>query len=300
MATKQDIYSEITNQIIEDIESNNILPWENPWNVSFGIPQNAVTGKFYSGLNILILWAMQSKKKYTSSKWVTYKQATSLGGQVRKGEKSTRIIFYQPLKIEEKNDRGEDEEKTIPLMRTYSVFNICQCDGLEDIVKADSLVFNQETEFQALNAAEEILSATKANVQYDGVAAVYLPSTDTIHLPERSSFKGQREFYATALHELTHWTGHESRLNRKLDCKFGSEDYAFEELTAELGASFLCASVGLAYSTQHASYVASWLKALKDDKRFIFKAASKARKALEYVLKLAGKDHSNLESQETK
>lgn len=281
--TKNEIYSQVTEQIIVDLEAGTV-PWEQPWSGGFSLPRNGSTHNFYSAINILILWMRQKKAGFTSSQWLTFNQAMALGGSVKKGEKATRILFYSPLKIEEKNDTGELEEKTIPMLKTHSVFNLTQIEGLESLVEIERGT-THKSEPEICEGAEKILGASGARLAFDGGAmAFYNMESDSIHMPEKSQFKDQLGYYGTLLHELTHWTGAETRLNRNLQAK-GTTQYAVEELVAELGSSFLCAHVGLKYTAQYASYIDSWLKVLREDKSAIFKAASQARIATEFLTK---------------
>ena len=281
--TKAEIYSQVTDQIIADLEAGTV-PWEQPWSGGFSIPRNGSTHNFYSGINILILWMRQKKAGFASSQWLTFNQAKALGGSVKKGEKATHIIFYSPLKIEEQNIAGELEEKKISMLKVHSVFNLTQIEGLESLAETE-LGTAQRSEPEICQEAEKILSASGAKLSFDGgPMAFYDLESDSIHLPEKAMFKDQLGYYGTLLHELTHWTGAEARLNRKLQAKRNAQ-YAAEELVAELGSSFLCAHVGLKYTTQHASYVGEWLKVLREDKGAIFKAAAQARVATEFLTK---------------
>lgn len=280
---KQEIYSRVTEQIIADLEAG-VVPWEKPWSGGFSLPRNASTQNFYSGINVLILWMRQKKANFTSSQWLTFNQAKALGGSVKKGEKATRIIFYSPLKVEEKNDAGEVEEKKISMLKVHSVFNLTQIEGLESLHEIERGTA-QKSEPEIYEEAEKVLQKSGAKLSFDGgPMAFYDIGKDSIHLPEKSSFKDQVGYYATMLHELTHWTGAEARLNRNLQSNKSKPQYAIEELVAELGSSFLCAHVGLKYTAQHASYINEWLKVLREDKAAIFKAAAQARAATEFLV----------------
>ncbi|MBD1574829.1 DUF1738 domain-containing protein [Vibrio sp. S17_S38] len=269
-----DFHQKITNQIIEALESGT-KPWECPWDntVANSIPFNGSTGKSYNGMNIMLLWMTAFERKFSSSVWLTFKQAKSLGGQVRRGEKGTQIFFYSMV---EKKGSTSSEKETYSMLKTYSVFNADQVDGLN----ADNIVSpgSHSTE------VDLFLQSTGADIVVNGLKAFYRSSTDQIVLPFRDRFSDDANFYATALHELTHWTGHKSRCDRKLGNVFGSKDYAQEELVAELGSAFLMAELGISGEVQHESYIANWLTALKNDKRYIFKAASMANKAYSYIM----------------
>ncbi|CAI0837850.1 DNA primase TraC [Serratia proteamaculans] len=276
--TKSDIYQTVTDSIISALETG-VKPWSCPWQRvpgMSGLPSNYATGAAYSGMNIMLLWYSASEQGFSDSRWMTYKQAKAEGGQVRKGEHGTTAIFYATL--EKENDAGEVEH--IPMLKTFTVFNVQQIDGLALTTETVS----PEATFDPLPQAENLLRKSGANIIEKGQNAFFIPSTDEIHLPERYLFADAANFYATGLHELVHWSGGKSRLNREMKGKFGSEGYAFEELIAELGSAFLMADLGIVGAVQHESYIASWLKALRNDKRYIFKAASSASKAHRYLM----------------
>lgn len=277
--TKTDIYQTVTDSIIEALE-NGVKPWVCPWRHNgavSGIPSNFTTGKAYSGVNIMLLWSSAAKQGFNDSRWLTYKQAQEQGAQVRKGEHGTTAIFYKTL--EKENEEGGLE--LIPMLKTFTVFNVEQIDGLTLTEEA----FPQSVkEFEPLPEVEAFFQRTGAKIKVCGQQAFFLPETDEIWLPERHLFTDAASFYATGLHELIHWSGAKVRLNREMKGQFGSEEYAFEELIAELGSAFLMADLNVTGEVQHESYIASWLKSLKDDKRFIFKAASAASKAHRYLM----------------
>ncbi|MCL6354310.1 DUF1738 domain-containing protein [Pectobacterium parmentieri] len=276
--TKTDIYQTVTDSIISALETG-VKPWSCPWQRvpgMSGLPSNYATGAAYSGMNIMLLWCSASKQGFSDSRWMTYKQAEAEGGQVRKGVHGTTAIFYTTL--EKENDDGETDY--IPMLKTFTVFNVEQIDGLP---LSDAAVCPAET-FEPLPRAEALFRNSGATIIEKGQNAFFQPSTDEIWLPERYLFSDAANFCATGLHELIHWSGAKSRLNREMKGKFGSEDYAFEELIAELGSAFLMADLGITGEVQHEGYIASWLKALKNDKRYIFKAASAASKAHRYLI----------------
>lgn len=286
---KPDFYQQITNQIIEALESG-VKPWVCPWDKTeqSGMPSNASTGALYNGMNIMLLWMSATMQSFSSSSWMTFKQAKEKGGQVRKGEKGTHIFFYNMI---EKTDKGTDEVERYAMLKTYSVFNIDQIDGLPESMYCPVATIDDEVPVRSLEHVEYFLNATGASIVYNGQRAFYRPSTDEIVIPDLHRFSTTEDAYATTLHELTHWTGHKSRLERKNGNAFGSKDYAFEELVAELGSVFLMADLGIVGEVQHESYIANWLTALKDDKRYIFKAASQASKAHQFLRNLV--DHHN-------
>ncbi|MGJ7067308.1 zincin-like metallopeptidase domain-containing protein [Morganella morganii] len=276
---KPDMYQTVTDNIIRALEAG-VKPWVCPWTgngAASGLPANFSTGTAYSGINIMLLWSSAAEQGYTDSRWLTYKQAAEQGGQVRKGEHGTTIIYYKML--EKENEEGETEH--IPMLKTFTVFNVQQIDNL-----AVEYAALPAASFDPIEKAEALTARSGAKITEKGIQAFYRPSTDEIYLPERFRFNNAADFYATQLHELIHWTGAKSRLNREKGGKYGSDKYAFEELIAELGCAFLMADLGITGDVQHESYISSWLKALNDDKRFIFKAASAASKAHRYLREL--------------
>ena len=276
--TRKDIYQTVTDNIIAALEAG-VKPWYCPWQrVSgmSGLPSNYATGVAYSGMNIMLLWSSASKQGFSDSRWLTYKQAQSVGGQVRTRERGTTAIFYTTL--EKENDAGEIDH--IPMLKTFTVFNVQQIGGLP----LTKVTVSPEARFAPLPQAENLFRKSGANIIEKGQNAFFSPSTDEVWLPERHLFADAANFYATGLHELVHWSGGKKRLNREMKGKFGNADYAEEELVAELGSAFLMADLGIEGEVQHESYIASWLKALKNDKRYIFKAASAASKAHRYLM----------------
>ncbi|MES2206768.1 MAG: zincin-like metallopeptidase domain-containing protein [Pseudomonadota bacterium] len=272
---KIDIYTEITNEIINIIEAGQATHgcvWDKG---ASGLPVNHGTKQNYSGINVLLLWNSAFKQSFTSSHWLTYKQAQELGGKVKKGSKGTPCIFFNHMKKESKTN--PDEIERIPFIKPFTVFNLDQIDGLEQ-EETPQNYFNHE-------ASENLLKHSGAKIIELGTRACYVPSKDTIFMPERHLFTDEKDFYSVAFHELTHWTGAKKRLNRDFSGRFGSESYAFEELIAELGASFLCSDHGFTAKTlpDHAGYLESWLKVLKNDKKAIFTAASQASKAHAFI-----------------
>ncbi|WP_194760891.1 ArdC family protein [Klebsiella variicola] len=276
--TRTDIYQTVTDNIIAALEAG-VKPWSCPWQRVDGmsdLPSNYATSVAYSGMNIMLLWCSASKQGFSDSRWMTYKQAQAAGGQARKGEHGTIVIFYTTL--EKESDAGEVEH--IPMLKTFTVFNVQQIDGLPLTTETVS----PEATFDPLPQAENLFRKSGANIIEKGQNAFFRPSTDEVWLPERHLFSDAANFYATGLHELVHWSGGKKRLNREMKGKFGSADYAEEELVAELGSAFLMADLGIKGEVQHESYIASWLKALKNDKRYIFKVTSAASKASSYLM----------------
>lgn len=279
--SKSNIYAEITMLIKENM-SQGVMPWEAPWlesGIVMQLPKNAHSGKPYSGVNVWMLLASQHKYHYSNAIWVSYKQAKSLGGNVRKGEKGTRILFFSTFEREQ--DDGNKE--TIRFAKSFSVFNLDQYDGL-DHLKPTPPKPAESNSIERIASIDQIIEATRATIRHDATEkAYYRPSTDTIHIPPLDAFKSIEAYYSTVFHELGHWTGTKDRLERGLLNKFGSEAYAFEELVAELCAAYLCAENGLVYSTQHTAYINNWLKVLNGDDRAFAKAAALAQKAANYI-----------------
>jgi len=293
---KTDIQQEITDQIITLLDKVNLKDYEPPFAglSSLGLPTNPVTNKTYQGINILSLWSHQQSKGYTSNQWATFKQWKNIDAKIHKGEKASRIIFYKTLIKSEENENDQTKDIKIPMLKVYNVFNANQVDGYTDSEENTKPTVNQ---VKPLESVDQFCRQTKALITHSGNRAFYNVNQDFINMPEKSlfqdtSFAGATEnYYSTLLHELTHWTGAKHRLDRfKKDSTENNtkeEKYAFEELVAELGSAFLCAqhSITQTQPEHHAIYIKSWLKALKQNKTYIFKASAKASKAIEYLNK---------------
>jgi antirestriction protein ArdC len=266
-------YQAVTDQIIAAIERG-AGTWQMPWHNALLAPVNAVSKKPYRGINILALWAAAEQKGYASGIWATYRQWNELRAQVRRGEKSTLVVFWNIME-----ETVDEEIERHCFARSYFVFNAAQVFGYNPPVtlEPDSAA--------RIEQAEQFFTQLNAKVEHGGFMACYIPSTDTIHLPRFEAFESAGAYYATRAHETCHWSGHESRLNRDLKNRFGSEAYAAEELVAELGAAFLCAELGLAAEPRqdHAQYIQAWLKVLREDSRAIFTTASKAQAAVDWL-----------------
>lgn len=280
-----DIYQHITDRIIAALETGK-KTGEKLWNGAgegAGLPINYSTQRAYTGINVLILWDAARRNGFSSNAWLTYKQAADLGGQVRQSEKAELAIFYKPLEKEAVNtDAGEVERDRIPMLKAFYLFNLDQIDGL------DKPAMEAPTEFTAIEHAERVLQMSGARITIGGTRAFYQRAEDAIILPDKYRFAKAENFYAVALHELTHWVGHSSRLNREFGTRFGDEAYAFEELVAEIGSAFLNAELGFIDATleNHASYVDSWVTVLKRDKKAIVSAAALAAKAHQFIMGL--------------
>ena len=281
---KIDLYENVTNAIVQKLEAGT-RPWRMEWNAgNQGMMPRRVTGEHYRGINILLLWGASQAAGYAADTWMTFNQAIELGGAVRKGERSTQIVFFKPLVVDKVNSAGETEETKIPLMRSYNVFNVEQIDGLPArYYPAPVAVVGGKDRDQANEAA---LRSCGADIREGGGKAYYHPSADYVQMPDFDRFNETGGYLATLAHELCHWSGHKSRLDRDQQNRFGSKDYAFEELVAEIGAAFIGARLGIVgdHIDNHAAYVAGWLQKLRDDKRAIFRAAAMAQTAADLVL----------------
>lgn len=291
-ANRSDIYRTVTDRIIAAIEAG-AGDWRMPWHVlpndaASVMPVNAASRKAYRGVNVLSLWIAAQEAGYPSGIWATYKQWQELGAQVRKGEKSTLIVFWKVFDRDTGRDDEtgrEDDEESGPerrrfMARGYHVFNCAQVDGYAAPANPAS-----PTDHERIEAAETFFAALHAEIRHGGNRAFYAPGPDMVQMPPFDAFRDPRAYYATLAHELTHWTGHKSRCDRDLKGRFGSDSYAAEELVAELGAAFLCADLGLASEPRpdHAAYIETWLKVLKGDNRAIFTAAAKAQQAADWM-----------------
>ncbi len=261
-ASRPGLYQEITDRIIGQIEAGTI-PWVQPWagGPALSMPVNASTDNTYSGINVLLLWDALFTRGYDRNRWLTFKQALALGGNVRKGEHGTTVVYADRFTPKNgdgaEHTEGEDENsRTIPFLKRYTVFNIAQCDGLPDELTMPLPRVSQPAPIQS---AEVLIAATGARVERGGDQAFYHIGSDTIRVPEQESFFEPINFYRTALHELTHWSGAKHRLNRDFSGRFGSAAYAFEELVAEMGSAFLCASLAIVPTVRHADYLGHWL-----------------------------------------
>ena len=288
MSEKQDVYSRITNKIVADLEKG-IKPWLQPWQAAHvagpvSRPLRGV-GIPYRGVNTLMLWATAMEKNYGCPIWLTYKQAQELGGQVRGGEKGALVVYASTYNKTTKDEKGEDVEAAIPFMKGYTVFNAEQIDNLPSHFYA-TIEPSHETPLERIAHLENFFTATKADIRHGGNRAYYRIDHDFIQMPELQAFRDAESYYATAAHELCHWTRHKSRLDRDLGRKrFADAGYAMEELVAEIGAAFLCADLGLTPEPRpdHADYIGTWLQALKNDKRAIFSAAGHAQRAVDFL-----------------
>ena len=287
---KFDVHQEITTRIVDAIETAGDfrLPWIKNTGGSFARPVNVASKNPYNGVNVVSLWVSALAADYPSNVWGTYRQWQEKGCQVRKGEKSSLVVFYKTFEVEDVNEQtGEVEAGERMIARASRVFNAAQVEGFE--VNAEELP--EKPAFDPIERAETFAAATGAQIEEGGDKA-FIPSQDVIRMPERRRFTGTETttaaegFYSTLAHELVHWSGAEKRLARDLSGRFGDESYAIEELVAELGAAFLCADLGITPEPRedHACYIKNWLAVLKNDKKAIFTAAAKASQAATWLL----------------
>ena len=288
---KVSIYEEITAKIITALEDG-VNPWAKPWQmVHYGPFRNALTNRPYRGMNVLLLNLVALARGHVDPRWLTFRNVEQLGGHVRKGEKGASVVFWKFLPA---RDRGGDakpdaltdddqERKLIPFARSYTVFNVEQCEGLT----LPPLVEEAPDVDECNQLAEQILALP--NLKHGSNKACYLQVPDMVLLPHRSSFEHGDFYYATGYHEICHWTGHPDRLNRVFGIRFGDLGYAFEELVAEIGAAFLGAHTGIPFENmRHPEYIHYWLQILQGDSKAIFTAAAKAQYAADFVLGKAG------------
>ena len=285
---RTDVYEKITNQIVSELEKG-VRPWHQPWKAEHAAGRITRplrgNGVPYQGINVLMLWSAAIAKGYAAPIWITFKQALELKAYVRKGEQGSLVVYADKIiRTATDQDTGEESEHAIPFMKGYTVFNVEQIEGLPEHYYGKSEVLTHPV--QRIAHAEDFFAATGANVVHGGSRAFYVPSTDNIHMPFIDVFRDAESYYAVRAHETTHWTRHRSRLDREFGRKrFGDEGYAMEELVAELGSAFLSADLELAPEVRedHAAYIASWIKVLKNDKRAIFTAASHAQRATDFL-----------------
>ncbi|MCZ4288426.1 ArdC family protein [Hoeflea alexandrii] len=282
------LYSEITDKIIAELEAGSV-PWVQPWGTAaakapVAMPKNASTGRTYSGINVLLLWGTVIERGFSGQSWLTFRQALSLGGNVRKGERGTTVVYADRFVPEDEKRRaretGEDAQ-AIPFLKRFTVFNTDQCENLpEDVATAAPPVPTGLIEPRV----EALIKATGINFRIGGNRAFYVPAHDYVQVPPPQAYFEPIDWHRTALHELGHASGHTSRLNRDMTGSFGSKRYAFEELIAEINAAFCCASLGITPTVRHADYIGSWLEVLREDNRAIVRAASQASKAADWLL----------------
>lgn len=247
------------------------------------IPQNYVSKRPYSGVNHVLLWDVASV--YPTAQFLTFKQATDLGGHVKKGEKGYPVYYVGAVNRTRITDTGEEEEDTMRFLKLYWVFNVAQTEGID--LSTDAIPLPRPDLEERREEADVFLSCTKADIREGHGEAYFAPSKDFISMPAFDTFKNADNFYSTIFHELGHWTGHKTRLDREFGKRFGDKAYAQEELVAEITAAMLCAEFGFDNDLRHAGYIDHWIKLLSDHNKAFFTAASQASKAVELVRNLA-------------
>lgn len=285
---RSDVYQRITNQIVSELEKG-VRPWLKPWNAEHVAgritrPLRA-NGSPYQGINVLMLWSEAVAKGYAAPIWMTFKQALELNAHVRKGEHGSLVVYADKItRTETDADTGEESERAIPFMKGYTVFNVEQIEDLPEHFYARPQPRTETV--QRIERAEAFFAATGAAIRHGGTMAYYAIKDDFVQMPPFEAFREAESYYATLGHETTHWTRHPSRLDRDFGRKrYGDEGYAMEELVAELGSAFLSADLDLTSEVRedHAAYIASWIKVLKNDNRAIFTAASHAQRAVDFL-----------------
>ena len=290
-ADRTSLYDEITGKILAELEAGR-LPWVQPWGTAaakapLAMPTNAATGRGYSGVNVLILWGAVISHGFPSQGWLTFRQALSLGGNVRKGERGTTVVYADRFVPDDERRRARetgDEAQAVPFLKRFTVFNVAQCDGLpEDLVAAVSVPEPRLIE----PTVDALIRASGIDFRIGGDRAYYAPAPDYVMVPPPQAFFEPINWHRTALHECAHASGAAHRLGRDLTGSFGSKKYAFEELVAEIASAFCCAALGIAPTVRHADYIGSWAEVLREDNRAIVRAASQASKAADWLLAFA-------------
>jgi antirestriction protein ArdC len=254
--------------------------WRRPWrtlreNGAATMPRNAITGRSYRGVNACLLWSQQA----TDMQYLTYRQASEHGGHVRKGEHGTQIVFWQKRSYTKRDDSGAEEKRDGLLLKVYSVFNVKQCEGLK-LPRASDVA-----PIPPPPVMTDVYAKLGATVEHGGDRACFVPWHDKVIMPPPEAFSSPDAYTATGLHELVHWSGHESRLARAFGRRFGDQAYAAEELVAEIGSMFLCAELGVNSALEHhVSYVKNWRDLMRGDSRAIVTAASRAQAAADFIL----------------
>lgn len=270
----KDLHQTVTDRIIAEMEKG-VTPWQKSWDTSGLVPANAITGRNYSGMNILLLWLAAQDNEWPHLDFLTYKQANDVGARVRKGEKATPVLFFNYK--EEEDEQGQTVKR--PYTRLFYVFNVSQVEGLDKAYPARV----PPTGDYRYDSAVQFLNNCGIPIEYGGERACYIPDRDIIRMPDYGRFESDEAFFSVGFHEACHGSGHKSRLNRVLSTKFRSPEYRYEEIVAELGSAFLCAQHGYPFTRSHPAYIDSWIKMMRDDNTAIFRAASHASHAAEYL-----------------
>lgn len=294
---RADVYQEITNQMIAMIEAGT-RPWSKSWNGSTApnIPLRS-TGVPYRGINVLSLWVASMTKGYASPHWITFKQALALGGCVRKGEKGSTVVYANKIEVhdgkgDEGGENGTDDKRQVAFLKRYTVFNSEQIDGIEAKYPTPAPIITATNPDERDAEIDALFARVPITVRHQGSQPCYRPSDDIVIMPEFSDFHTSDDYYSTLAHELCHAVGHPARLARPTLISTKREDYARDELVAELGAAFVSGAIGIKLHDRedHAAYLSSWLEALRNDKRAIFTAARHAQDAADWLLSRMGAD----------
>ena len=287
---KTDLYQRVTDQIVASLEQG-VRPWMKPWNAEHAAgritrPLRA-NGIPYQGINILVLWGEAVAKGYSAPIWMTFRQALELKAHVRKGERGSTVVYASKIiRSGTDSETGEETEQSIPFLKSYTVFNVEQIEGLP--AQYHAVAEPRLDPVQRIERAESFFAATRADIRHGGNRAYYNIGSDFVQMPAFEAFRDAESYYATLAHECTHWTRHKSRLDRDLGRKrWGDAGYAVEELVAELGSAFLCAEFDMDSDLRHAGYISNWIQLLRSDKKAFFTAASKAQQAADYLRGLA-------------
>lgn len=271
---------EIVEQVIEAMKDGT-APWVKPWTGSPKAPRNAITGRRYTGGNAMYLSMLMMVSGWGDGRFCTFNQAKKAGWSVRKGSRGMKVMFFSPFTTEKEDEDGKKETVSFPILKMFTVFHASQIEGIPE------LKVEKPNVAEKIGNAEAILKASGAVINHGKDAAFFRPSDDTVNLPDMDRFKSTEGYYATAMHELIHWTGGKGRLERSMKGRFGSSDYAYEELVAELGSMFLCVELGIEQTEEHfehhASYIDNWIKGLRHDPDALFKAAADAAKAVDFL-----------------
>lgn len=280
-----ELYQSVTDRIVALIEGGT-KPWEMPWVKNQGkglclLPANLITARRYSGINTLLLWIEAIEKGYPTHGWLTYRQANEKGAKVRKGEKATTVVYVNRREVEEDDGKGGKQKKMVGFLKAYHVFNLAQIDGLPaEYVGTDDAL----PEDERMDRVREIIKGSCVPVFWGADKAFYNRKTDQVALPSYGSFTSDDACAATLFHEMGHATGHAKRLNRTFGKRFGDNEYAAEEVVAELTSAFLCAALGFQHEHDSAAYIGHWVEVMKADNRAIFYAASHASHAADWLL----------------
>ncbi|WOK36178.1 ArdC family protein [Sphingomonas sp. C3-2] len=286
-AARTNLHQTITDRIIAELEAGSV-PWVQPWASAaapVGIPFNIVSGRKYSGINVLTLWHAMASRGLSGQGFLTFRQARSLGGTVRRGEQGTDIIYTHRVATRDERlcaqHEGREPVASVPFLRHFTVFSVDQCDGLPSEFTSSQRAPDTSL---IIPAAEALIQETGADFRIGGTQAFYDPLHDFVQVPCPADFFEPIDWHRTAFHELSHWTGHRSRLDRNQAETFGTDAYAREELVAELSGAFLCAELGIVPTVRHSDYIGAWLALMREDNKAVLKAASAASRAAGHIL----------------